>query len=174
MDYDLIGVWVDGVCLLLLKHPLLFERVLEIYRCVGKVQTYEIGVYINMAEYIFMKDTLGRDLDAIDAEELRDKCELILKFIRTFKDKPSGEFKLCDNPRMIEHCVHVIYSQAFEISIVSDCGLHISQFYGDFQYIEQIGSEMAEMAREFFQGKKWKNKDLLCKKVQAFKILFSN
>lgn len=175
MDYDLVALCIGDTSWILLKHPLLFDCVFEFYSQISSaVKVFDISCGVSMAEYIFIKETLGSHITKLDVEELKKKCELILSFMRTFKKKCGNtEFKLCDSPRMKDQCMHIIYLKEFGKSFVSECGLHICQFYGDFHYVDTIDLRYVNLAKEFFDGKNWENKDALHKKVQAFKILFS-
>lgn len=168
MDYDLIAVCTHNRRWLVLRHPLLFDHLMELYKKIDdNVRVHQIGESkVTMSEYISIKETLGSEMFEID--ELREKCSLILQYVRTFKKSADGVFKLNDSFRNLG--VHVIYMDG--VSFVTEKGLHICQFYGDFQYVDSIDLSLSALANEFFNGKKWENRTVLCQKVNAFKILF--
>lgn len=174
MDYDLVAVCILKKSWLLLRHPLLFDSVLKLYKQINPgVSVCDIEKNITMSEYISIKETFGTHTVELEVELLRERCRLILQFVRTFKKKIDMVFKLNDSVRMNEDCTHVILFANFGISFVCDQGLHICQFYGDFQYVDRIEKSKKSLAEEFFDGKKWNDKNLLSQKVHAFKILFS-
>lgn len=166
MDYVLVGVCVGESTWLLLKHPVLFVFVVEMFRKMyDEVVVYDINDAVSIAEYIYIKDTMGSHIRTSGAGDLKQKCSLILKFMRTFKPSACSDFKL--NDCMRNRCMHVIYVNG--VSFVSEHGLQICQFYSDFEYIDSLE---VEGGKEFFDYKNWPSKDILHRKVQAFKILF--
>lgn len=173
MDYDLVAVSVGETHWLLLKHVLLFDSLLELFRHMySHVNVHCLSQKVNTSEYIFIKETLGTHIvQFADVDVLKERCDLILTFMRTFKHigECNAEFKLAE---CVRKCVHIFYFPHLGVSFVSEKGLHICQFYGDFLYVEKVDMEFGDLARKFFQGKKWENKDALCRKVEAFKILF--
>jgi hypothetical protein len=156
---------------IILKHNIIDELLLLYKHMNVSTEVIDTEYIASIEEYQFIIDTIGgyylTDILIDDIGKILAFYKI--KMIKAIKEKLNNHIIESSNNK--EH-IYVIYNSQFNKSVVTRHGNIICQLYSDFYIIDIFDIDCRELLIQFFDNKKWENKNKIYIKINAFKILF--